>query len=273
MLPASELKKLVDFEKLKSCNAMCLKWSERFGEKRKNLVTFGVRLMKDIKGNMKKLPINLRSQFRKDSKIMFYAASVESILIEQYRPMILNLMKKLKTPTQDFEQSEIEGMLAIRAAVWNYIECEQKASFTTYVYHAINFRIKQRKAKEIERQARRNKLKIIYNFSDLEKDENSFQPTSKYVDNNCNIEENLAKIAKICQLDECEVYMLQCFANRLNGNHSWYDTYSEKYMKNVRKNRIRNALKRLQTKVYLRMKKNGLLPKEYLMPRMRQKPS
>lgn len=270
MLKISELEKLVDFKKLKACNALCLKWSKRFGQKQKNLLLFCVNVMKDIPGHMKKLPVNLRCQFKKDCKVMFYAASVESLLIEQYKFMVKSLLRKNNIPSHLFEHHETDGLVAIRAAVWNYLEHKQKASFTTYVYHSIFNRIRQRRMKDIEKQNRRDHLKIIFNFSDLEPNEDrTFEAVSKYSKNeSCNIDEHLNQVAKVCQLNDREAYLLQCFANRLDGSKNWYKDYGSKYMKNPCKNTIRNELRRLQTKVFYGMRKNGLLPSDYLMPRM-----
>ena len=267
MFAPDKIEEFVDFEKLKKCNEICMKWSKQFEVIRNDHVGFCVEMMKDVLSYQNRLPEKYRSEFAKDCETMFYAATVEDILISQYHAMVRNVMRRLAIAIDERDNYETDGLLAIRNAIWGFIEHEAKATFSTYVYNSIFNRIRGIRFKAYEKRMRRgNKFNLI-RLSDL--DENfclDMHATTKKDDNNVDVDSELDKLAKHCGLSEEESYMLQCFANRVNGQASWYKTFNEKYEK-VCKNTIRVQLRKLQRKILIHMKKNNLIPDNFKIKR------
>ena len=270
IVSTEELVKFVDFDKLKKCNAMCMKWSKRFKVKRNKHVSLMMSIMKDVQGYTKKLPVQFRSQFVKDCKIMFYASEIENFLITQFHPMVLCVLKRMRLKIDDSEHYETDGLLAIRMATWGYLAHATNASFTTYVYNSIFNRIRAMRFKNYEKRLRREKSFNIFSFSEYtDIDLTVFYQEEK--PEYCDIESEVSKISEICNLTAREAEMLQLLATKEDKMQHWYKNFGKKYDGEVDKLKIRNEIRRLQTKVFFKMKENGLLPQGYLMPRMRSR--
>lgn len=270
IISMEELVKLVDFDKLKKCNAICMKWSKRFKVKRAKHVRLMMAIMKDVQGYTKKLPVQFRSQFVKDCKVMFYANEIEGLMISQFHPMVLCVIKRMHLKIDESEHYESDGLLAIRMATWGYLSHETNASFATYVYNSIFNRIRAVRYKDYEKRLRREKSFSLYSFSDYTNiDLTLFQEAEK--PEYCDIESEVAKISEICKLTAREADMLQLLATKEDRIQHWYEGFAKKYDIKFDKLKIRNEARRLQTKVYYKMKENGLLPQDYLMPRMRSR--
>ena len=271
IISTEELCKIVDFDKLKKCNAICMKWSKRFNIKRKEHVYFMINLMKDIESYTSKLPVKFRSQFVKDCKIMFYAAEIEHVLLKQFHPMVLSVMRKMHLKIDEFDHYETDGLMAIRMAAWGYLYHKTNASFVTYIYNSIFGKIRACRYKQYQKRIRRTKKLKIYNFSEHKKCTTIQTTTQPEKQEYCDVDTEIKKIAEICELTTREAHMLQCFANRENENAFWVENFIKQYDEKVDKLQIRNELRRLQTKVFLRLKKTGMIPSEYMLPRMRSK--
>jgi hypothetical protein len=269
MLSPNKIEEEVDFERLKKCNEICMKWSRQFNVVRNDHVVFCTEMMKDLSSYRDKLPEEYRSEFSKDCQIMFYAAKVENILISQYHAMVHNILRRLVIAIDERDHYETDGLLAIRNAIWGFIEHETKATFSTYVYNSIFNRIRGIRFKEYEKRMRRgNKFNLIRQSDFDEKFHLDMHAITKDKDNDnfINLENELDELAKKCSLSEEESYMLQCFANRINGQSAWYQTFNEKYQ-NVCKKTIRNQLRKLQRKIFIHMKKNNLIPNSFKIKR------
>ena len=168
MLFRSNIEKYVDFEKLKDCNGVCYKWGQRFKVIKRDYMRLLIYIHKNPEAYKVKLEKKYRSQFSKDVKTMFYAAQIEEILVKQYHGMIYKIFKVLRIPIDLYESMEIDGMMAIRTAIWNYRHHKANASFSTFCYNNIFMRIQGAYGKIKSKKARRAKYFRITNESDLQ---------------------------------------------------------------------------------------------------------
>jgi len=253
----------LDFQKLKKCNDICFKWSAILEIKQRDYVRFCLSAKENHIFYLEKLPTRLRNKFLKDCKVMFYAAEVEDEIITKYRPMVLNILKKLNIAADEFEEHEVTGLLAIRTAVWSYRTHEIKASFTTYCHNSIFNRIRGIKFKDYQKnQRRKDKLKI-YSYSDLTDDfqENYLQKEYRYYENET-IQQQVSNILKEIRLPEHESFLLECFSKR-EEVENWIIAYNEKYGTKYTLNSIRRILIRVQKKVFVQLSQKDRLPDGY----------
>jgi hypothetical protein len=265
-----DIKKLVDFEKLKKCNDICHKWSTRFGIGKREYMRFMYNIFKNPESVKKQLEVKYRSQFTKDCKVMFYAAEVENVLIKQYHAMIFNIMKKFRIDQNDFDEYVTDGFMAIRAATWQYRTYKVKASFTTYAHRAIFMRIKGKLCKEKEKRDRRHNLRISF---ESDYDEGSFNINNhvnckQYSDSERELESDIENVIIQNKLNDQEAMMLRSFANHKMDNGRWYDEYRKKYINEkiglpYSRQAIYNQLEILHKKLLKFFEKNDMLPKNF----------
>jgi DNA-directed RNA polymerase specialized sigma24 family protein len=265
-----DIKKLVDFEKLKKCNDICHKWSERFGIGKRDYMRFMYNIFKNPESVKNQLEVKYRSQFTKDCKVMFYAAEVENALIKQYHAMIFNIMKKFRIDQNDFDEYVTDGFMAIRAATWQYRTYKVKASFTTYAHRAIFMRIKGKLCKEKEKRDRRHNLRISF---ESDYDEGSFNINNhvnckQYSDSERELESDIENVIIQNKLNDQEAMMLRSFANHKMDNGRWYDEYRKKYINEkiglpYSRQAIYNQLEILHKKLLKFFEKNDMLPKNF----------
>jgi hypothetical protein len=265
-----DIKKLVDFEKLKKCNDICHKWSTRFGIGKREYMRFMYNIFKNPESVKNQLEVKYRSQFTKDCKVMFYAAEVENALIKQYHAMIFNIMKKFRIDQNDFDEYVTDGFMAIRAATWQYRTYKVKASFTTYAHRAIFMRIKGKLCKEKEKRDRRHNLRISF---ESDYDEGSFNINNhvnckQYSDSERELESDIENVIIQNKLNDQEAMMLRSFANHKMDNGRWYDEYRKKYINEkiglpYSRQAIYNQLEILHKKLLKFFEKNDMLPKNF----------
>jgi len=258
------IEKHVDFERLKYCNGICQKWGQRFKTKKNEYMRTLIYIHKNPEKYKSILEQKYRSQFSKDVKHMFYAAEIEEILIKQYHAMIFKVFKVLRIPNELYETMEIDGMIAIRSAIWNYRHHESKASFSTFCYNSILMRISGGYGKIKQKRARNAKRMIIMNESDLQ-DFNWSIYEKKY----SNIEtdtlaQELENIIQKCKLNEQEGMLIRLYALR-NDPKDWHRVYREKYKnpmfngKPLSRQSVLNHLAAVQKKIYMYLRRSDNL--------------
>ena len=264
-----DIKKLVDFEKLKKCNDICHKWAARFNVDKRDYMIFMYGIFKKPESVKNRLEVKYRSQFSKDCKVMFYAAEVEEILIKQYHAMIFNIMKKLRIDQNDFDQYITQGFMAIRAATWQYRTYKIEASFTTYAHRSIFMRIKGQLCKEKEKRDRQSNFKIS---SESDYDEcftiDNHYNCKQYSDSHQDLNQDIENVIVESKLTEQEAMMLRGFTNHKINNGRWYDEYRKKYI-NIQIGRpysrqsIYNQLEVLHNKLFEFFKTKDMIPKGF----------
>lgn len=267
ILSADELVRFIDFERLKRCNEVCLKWTKSFGIRRARHVAFMNKLMRDVGTYAEMLPEALRGQFAEDCAYMFYAGEIEAFMISQFHPMVISILAGMNLSREESEHHETDGLLAVRMATWGFKKHETNATFVTYVYRSIFNCIRAARRKMHEKRERRQKKVKILNIPDYTKIKVRQPVRHDY----CDIESEIRKVAEVCRLNSRESDMLMCFARREDEKTFWYEGFGKKYKDTVNKMEIRNELRRLQTKVYFRLKESGFVFDGYVMPRMRSK--
>jgi hypothetical protein len=265
-----DIKKLVDFEKLKKCNDLCHKWSTRFGIGKREYMRFMYNIFKNPESVKNQLEVKYRSQFTKDCKVMFYAAEVENALIKQYHAMIFNIMKKFRIDQNDFDEYVTDGFMAIRAATWQYRTYKVKASFTTYAHRAIFMRIKGKLCKEKEKRDRRHNLRISFesDYDEASFNINNHVNCKQYSDSERELESDIENVIIQNKLNDQEAMMLRSFANHKMDNGRWYDEYRKKYINEkiglpYSRQAIYNQLEILHKKLLKFFEKNDMLPKNF----------
>jgi DNA-directed RNA polymerase specialized sigma24 family protein len=265
-----DIKKLVDFEKLKKCNDICHKWSSRFNVDKRDYMKFMYGIFKNPESVKNKLEVKYRSQFSKDCKVMFYAAEIENTLITQYHAMIFNIMKKLRIDQNDFDEYITDGFMAIRAATWQYRTYEVKASFTTYAHRAIFMRIKGKLFKEKEKKDRRCGLRINYesDYTDEAFSIDNHINCKQYSDSERDLEADIESVISKSKLNEQEAMMLRSFANHKMDDGRWYDEYRKKYINEkiglpYSRQSIYNQLEIIHKKLFKFFRSNNMLPEKF----------
>lgn len=264
MMAPADLKKHVDFEKLKHANGLLLKWGQRFGIPKPKFVRWAMLLHKNYEEHKNQLPQNLRSTFSKDFKVMFYACEVESILIEQYQNMIYKIIQKTKIPDDLHEDYFCEGMNIIRYAVWSFRKVKSECSFTTFCYNSLAMRVQGEYWKRYKTKMRRHKKVQVY----LESDKHTEINLDDFIGTNHVVELAEEQEAGILQkmiekagLTEAEILMLKSYMARGEKTENkrrkkWYEEYEKKYLHTFKTKRctrqgIQQKMKRLQKKLWV----------------------
>lgn len=266
----NDIHELVDFDKLKRCNDIGIKWTSRFNFSRRKHVHFMHDLMKDHEKYKNILPVKYRSQFAKDLKIMFYAASIENVLCEQYTFMVLGIIKKFNIiKEEDIEDFFSEGCLAIKFATWHYRNHKSKANFTTFVHHAIFLRIRNKKQKAAEKKARRIKFIQVSNETDCNASIDIL-PSKGSIDDEYQ-EFTVQDIIKMSKLTEKEEFIINCYINR-SINTLWYEEFRKKYkneqlQKEYSRQSVYMQLIAVQNKIVDFMKNKKLVDQNFKLER------
>jgi hypothetical protein len=272
----NNINELVDFQKLKTANDLGYKWSRYFNIKKRDYMKFIQILRRDSSHYKSITEKNFRSQLSKDLKVMFYAAEIENILLEQYSAMIFNIMRKFNLTIDQYDQYVTDGYLAIRSATWQYRTYKIEAKFTTFVHKAIFMRIRGKMHKERLKIARRSKINI-YNESDYK--ENKFDLTvfpKNYSEDYSNFENDIQCVIKECRLSEQESFMLISYINRgLEDGSNWYDEYrriykSPKVDTPLSRQTIYNQLNYIQNKIAKYLRRNNIVPHDFVVCKTRQ---
>ncbi len=157
---------LADFEKLRKANDLINKWYHRFKITQKYFMPFLCDIQKNYQKYYDLLPAKYKASFKKDYPNMFYAAEVENALVEQFVPMVISILKRLKVEEYYQEILYLDGLLSVRNSVWKFQTHKAKASFFSFAYNGCMSRIWSRRIKlREEYQAKRKKVGI-YNESD-----------------------------------------------------------------------------------------------------------
>lgn len=272
-----DIESLVDFEKLKKCNAICYKWCGRFKVKKLHYMRFMYSIFKNPEQHVDKLPNKHKKQFIEDCKTMFYAAEIEDILIKQYNPMIFNIMKRMRINCDKYDDYVTDGMMAIRSAVWQYRTYKIKASFTTYAYRAIFMRLRGILHKESLKKLIKGEFKLNY-VGDFENEDFKLENCGHFKDYSANMEDINFEIDKIiigCSLSDQEAMVLRSFVNRTVDVSVWYIDYRKKYInkqsnKPFSRQTIYNHLFAVHEKVLFYLQNKGIATEDYVPPKTRR---
>lgn len=266
----SNINELVDFEKLRESNSILHKWTQRLNISKRDYMKTVHQMFKNPKAFKTKFEVRFRSQFTKDCAVMFYASTVENTLCEQYSAMVANIIRgRFKIRDDDFFENHFnDGLMAIRAATWQFRKHKSKASFNTFVHHAIFMRIKGTLCKNSDKAKRRMGYAKVYRFSDYP-ETTKFDNVGEeyYPDDSVAFEKQISMIIREAGLSEQEQFMLSSYINRKVDN-IWYDDYRKKY-RNVKMNKqysrqsIHNQLLAVQNKVLEFMKYKKLVDDDF----------
>ena len=270
------IKELIDFDKLRECNTICHKWARRLKIARRDYMKIMHGIYKDKESYKSLIEPKYRSQFTKDCEIMFYAPEVEGLMCEQYSAMVVNIItKKFRINNEELvEQFFTDGMMAIRAATWQYRKHESKATFTTFVHRAIMMRIKGAAIKRSEKIKRRTKRAIVKNFSDYSEDINFDNIAKSYTSENCSYEKQICEIIRDTGLSEQEEFVIRSYMNR-KVDCLWYADYVKKYRneklnKQFSRQTIYNHLLAVQTKIMKHLKEKNMIDQNFIVPLYRR---
>jgi hypothetical protein len=260
----SNIESIVDFDRLKKANGICLKWATRLKIMKNDYIRFCVRMMKDFEGHKKRFEPRFWSQLSKDRKVMFYAAEIEDIIVRQYHAMIFRIFKILHIPVEVQPELETEGMMAVRSAVWHFREHKGKATFTTFCYNNIMMRVKGVYGKMRRNNAMRMKKFHIYSESDIDVnvrfDRLIGAEDAEYSETGT-IEQELARLFALCNLTENEKDLINAYINR-HSNPTWSKAYrhkigSPKGDRPLSKQATHMHLDRVQRKIFNVLQKIG----------------
>jgi hypothetical protein len=265
------INELVNFEKLKKCNDLCHKWANRLNIPDRKYLKFIYRSYKNPLIHLKNLEIRYRCQFVKDCKIMFYAAEVEEILIKQYHGMVMKIISSMRVASENFEDFITEGYNGIRSAAWQYRTHKIKASFTTFVFKAIFYRIKGKLHKDRLRRKKNENIKVVLSV-DLQNNQEDMEMCFGVKDCAANMDNPMDKVEEIikkCSLTNQEAMLLRCYVNRKVDAPLWNLEYKKKYLniktnKQITKQSVLNHLNTIRGKIYDYMKKSDMLPEWFV---------
>ena len=263
----------VDFALLRKANYLLFKWSKRENISKTFFVRWCLQTYKNLDEYKKTLPVNMRSAFAKDVKVMFYALEVEDSLIKKYTQMIWFIITKLKIKEQLYEDMYSLGLLTIRNSIWQYRTHKTKCSFTTWVHNSLFLRIKGNYNKEMKKLLTRKKY--VYNITDYSSElvmeefsdrSNYFLQDSELLDAN----ESYAEMLKHAKLSESELFMLETFMKRhdkiyMADKKSWHQEYAVRYQSEsitgkLTREAIRQRLMKLLRKCWIAWYKSKNLP-------------
>jgi hypothetical protein len=266
------IKELVDFEKLRECNTLLFKWAKRLNIGKRDFMKTAHGMYKNPESYKKMFEVRFRSQYKKDCAVMFYASSVENTLCEQYSGMVANIItRKFKINDPDFFEDHFnDGLMAIRAAAWQFRRHKVKASFNTFVHRAIFMRIQGALSKKSDKARRRSKYAKVHSFSDYP-DTTNFDLVSKEysIDNSEVFDKQIADIIQKVGLNEKENFIINSFINRKIDN-LWYKEYREKFRNEIQnkpysRQSIHNQLLAVQIKVLKFLKREQLIEQDFMI--------
>lgn len=228
----------INIEKLRISNDIGKKWADRFQISKNDYMKFIIDIKKNKNKYFNSLEGRFKSQFSKDYKCMFYAAEVESAVIEQFYHAVQHCLTKLQVREANREEFHSIGLTSLRSAVWTYRTHKLKASFFTYCFNGIFHRILGMKTKLYNTKNNLNKKTMVL--------ETDYIPASKrsmfgiadmkttIVDFDRNIEDeesqNLLKsLLEKTPLKEDEIFLLTNFMSRHDETPDWCRLYREKF--------------------------------------------
>lgn len=255
----------VNFEKLRKSNDLLKKWHTRFKIKKSGFMQFMQNMRKNPQFYINKLEQQYKSAFSKDHKTMFYASEVENILLEQYYPMLINIIKKLHIEECHFDDCLTHGLLSIRNSVWQFRSHERKASFFTFCYNGAYIGILGKKFNLTKKTKIQNNIKTI-NESDIynpQQNGNFLQTIICKSSNPHEIYEKLftndiKTLLKECDLNSQELEIINRYINRYSetgtGRCKWLNEYRKQFPKAdgkiMSKQAVHQKLARIQRKIW-----------------------
>lgn len=261
----------VDFYRLQKANDLLLKWSKREKVNKNIFVRWCLQTYSNLDQYKKKLPVNMRSAFAKDAKLMFYAMDVEEILIKQYTQMIWFMIRKINVKEEFHDDMYSLGLQCIRNSIWQYRNHKTKCSFTTWVHNSLFLRIKGNYNKQLKKKI--NKKRYIYNISDYS-DElimDDFSDNHNYFMEAFDSEDaanSYSKMIQAANLSESELFMLESFMKRhdriyMENKKSWHEEYADRYQSStgkITREAIRQRLMKLLRKCWIAWHSSKNLP-------------
>lgn len=256
-----------DFCRLRKANDLLLKWSLRFSVHKYDFLRFCFKLQSEMEFKKLQLPVNMRGQFAKDCKSMFYASEIEEALVSQYIPMIHSIVKKFSVLPDQYEDHISEGLMAVRCAVWHFRTHKNKATFITFCHSSISKRIKWYRSKIFKKSSRRNsKCKIVLT-SDLPSEMNidAIKLTNEEYHENVFCSNIIDGLIKACGLSDEDKFLIESYIKREDLSECWYRKYNETYTPKTRQG-IHYQLNKIQQRVFRVMRKSDLIPEGYTIP-------
>lgn len=262
----------VCYEKLKKANAKLHKWAKHFGITIHKKIEFYIDLYKNKEKYYAELPVEKRSQFSKDHKVMFYALQVENAVIKQYYNTILHMIRKFKITTDKVDHFRDAGLYSIRNSIWCFTNHKSKVSFMTFCYNGLFLRFRSEGYKiNLKRQRKKYKHFIFAtdivdskrtNFFDLATDKKVKSVEEIAIDKEH--DHTIAEIFMKANLDEDELYVIKSYMERDNLNTTWnsdcIEYFKNKYNRSFSKQAIHNKLFKIQRKLWCIYSKKQNLP-------------
>lgn len=228
----SNFKELVSIEKLKIANDCCKKWADRLGIKKNDYVKFVIDLKKNPNDYKQKLPVQYRSQFSKDHKVMFYAMEVENIIIEQYYNTVTHIINKIKVKECFRDDFLAIGLTAIRSSIFNYRTHKVSASFFTFCFNGVFRKLVGTKYKMAMRMKKKKGLQ--FTATDMSKSESKPFRIGEVPGASVNYDQNFESQEAELQKDQIiyksgltddEIYLVKLYMTRNTDNPKWNQVY------------------------------------------------
>lgn len=169
----------IDYKKLASSNSLLAKWKlalDSIEDKslKRDLKSYNLGYKKNFfyyvnffKNDYKVAEKILGPQFSKDRKKMFFAETVESELIMQYRPAIFSEFRSKKVTIDIMDEVFQNCLIGLRESVWKYARKDIK--FSTYAINGIRNNIGFYRAQKSDAKKKLNDVAISFSqFAQLD---------------------------------------------------------------------------------------------------------
>jgi hypothetical protein len=250
-----------DEDRLRRSNQLLVKWLPRFGYVAKEHQRFCAKLQKDHKQMASLLPQNMRSQFAKDCKVMFYAAEVDNSVVQQFIPMVHKILRKMPISEDQYDDHFVEGLMAIRAAVWHFRPHKANAKFATFCHNSISKKINWFRMKAHSKIKRReSKCKVVF-ANDMASKAAYSHNFDDYVEEP--MKDLIDRLITACNLSEPERFLIKSFVERDQRKDGvWFDEYRKIYNKKSRQT-ISIRLKKVQLKIFREMRRRKMISEDF----------
>ena len=235
------------FELLVNINKKTIKWSTLLYGKKTSKFLFELWANKNNSSSI--IPENLQEEWQKDFEEIKLVFDLEPIMFEKFKKFIVYAVKKTANKRKSYYMHSDfvnEAYIIFKKCLWFYSNTEIK--FTTYLFRAINLRIKQ-----ISYTQKNSKLNLNFQSETLDVvKNNSTEEVSDIVEvKNLNIDQMLND----CNLNENEKTAIKL---KFTYDHKWIREGKKLILKNNGKAycnyALRLILQRAMTKIKIKYK-------------------
>ena len=249
-----------DFAKLAAANELLWKWGERFGIHNGKFLNFVYKLKQNQNDLIKELKnAKWKQEFKKDCKVMFYAAEIENDLFKQYRPVVGSVVNRFKLKSgQAIENAYDIGVSSLRGAIWRYRFTHVK--FLSYAMTGVMMAVKgyvvhrhymkDRRAKHVQIFCNSD-TDIMFTDNLLFADKREKDPAETITDIPEIDENNIAQFAK---LTSDENMLLKLHIQRQNYPQSFMAYYLKRHKKKISRRSVNDMLQRTRRKIFINVK-------------------